>query len=700
MEQSITEQLALLALQLGVIIFASNIVGRLAQKINIPSVLGELATGVILGPYLLGSIALPFFPNGFFPLPSANAGIPVSDTLYALATIGSIVLLFESGLETDFRTFFRYSFAGTIVGLGGVVFSFVFGDLLAVFIYKCGWLDPRALFLGILSTATSVGISARILSERKAIDSPEGTTIMAAAVIDDVLGIICLAIVMGIVGSGDASHVSWGKIGLVAIKSIGIWVFFTALGLAGAHFFARVLKRFHSSTSYAVLALGAALLLAGIMERCGLAMIIGAYTAGLSLSRSDLSFAIQLRLHGIYGFLVPVFFVVMGMMVDVKVLADWQTLKLGLIFTVLAILGKIIGCMLPALAVNFNPKGALRIGCGMIPRGEVALIIAGIGATTMMTLNGQQQPIVDSTLFGVAIIMTLLTTLVAPNLLMLSLNIPGRGVRKVKPDALTVHLEYPMPSTVVADFLVRQLIVNFRQEGFRHSDYSRDYSVVNFRKERSSFVMTVSDGVISFECSRADAPTIKNIYNETTYELYQNIEELRRLSPSMAVAKDADVYDKVIPYTGHDSLSLDKIIPEGGAIVDLQATTYIGAIEEMVRHLYRCGHVGDYAACLQDVLAREAQASTVMDKGVAMPHAKSSTVRQMVSVVAICRQDTPVEEDGKPLRLIILTVAPKDQDSPYMQYIAHQASRICSLASLDEVCAIKVPSELRRFFLD
>ena len=90
MEQSITEQLALLALQLGVIIFASNIVGRLAQKINIPSVLGELATGVILGPYLLGSIALPFFPNGFFPLPAANAGIPVSDTLYALATIGSI----------------------------------------------------------------------------------------------------------------------------------------------------------------------------------------------------------------------------------------------------------------------------------------------------------------------------------------------------------------------------------------------------------------------------------------------------------------------------------------------------------------------------------------------------------------------------------------------------------------------------------
>ncbi len=702
MEHSVTQQLSFLALQLGVMLFASQAMGRLASWVRIPSVLGELATGILLGPYLLGSLPLPGMPEGLFPLSQAGGGIPVSMPLYALATLGSIVLLFQSGLETDFRTFFRYSLAGTLVGLGGVVVSFLLGDLLGHAIYSCGLMDPRALFLGILSTATSVGISARILSERKAIDSPEGTTIMAAAVIDDVLGIVCLAVVMGLVAGGDggAGGVSWGKIGMVAVKSIGVWVLFTAVGLWCSHLFARFLKRFHSKTTYSVLALGAAILLAGFMEECGLAMIIGAYTAGLSLSRSDLAFTIQLRLHGIYGFLVPIFFVVMGMLVDVRVLGDWDTLKFGLLFSVLAVGGKVLGCMIPALFVNFNLKGALRVGCGMIPRGEVALIIAGIGATTTMVVAGQVVPIVDPKLFGVAIIMTLLTTLVAPPLLMMSLNMAGRGVRRLKPDALSVHLEFPMPSQTVMDFLVRQLIVNFRQEGFRHSDFSKDYSVVNFRKERTSFVMTVGDKTIAFECAKGDAPTIKNIYNETTYELYQNLEEMRRLSPSETVAKDATVYDNVVPYTGTDNLPLDQVIPSSGAIVDLQAHTYPEAIEEMVRHLYRCGTVTDFQGCLQDVMAREAMASTLLEGGVAMPHAKTAHVRQMVSVVAIFRGGGTIQVEGNPLRLILLTITPKDQDSPYMQYIAHQASRLCKLKSLDEICAAPNPAALRQFFLE
>ncbi len=702
MEQSVTQQLATLALQLGVVLFASQGMGRLASLVRIPSVLGELATGVILGPYLLGRVPLPGFPEGLFPLAQCASGLPVSLPLYALATLGSIVLLFQSGLETDFRTFFRYSLAGTLVGVGGVVVSFLLGDLLGHCMFSCGLMDPRALFLGILSTATSVGISARILSERRAIDSPEGTTILAAAVIDDVLGIVCLAVVMGLVAGGDGgeSGVSWGKIALVAVKAIGIWVLFTAVGLWCSHFFARLLKRFHSKTTYSVLALGAAILLAGFMEQCGLAMIIGAYTAGLSLSRSDLAFTIQLRLHSIYGFLVPVFFVVMGMMVDVRVLADWDTLKFGLLFTVLAVAGKVVGCMLPALFVNFNLKGALRVGCGMIPRGEVALIIAGIGATTTMMLSGKEVPIVDNQLFGVAIIMTLLTTLLAPPLLMMTLNMAGRGVRKVKADALSVHLEFPMPSQTVTDFLVRQLIVNFRQEGFRHSDYSKDYSVIHFRKEHTAFVMSVDDRTISFECAKGDAPTIKNIYNETTYELYQNLEEMRRLSPSETVAKDATVYDNVVPYTGTDYLPLEQVLPPNCAIVDLQAEEYPAAIEEVVRHLYRCGMVSDFQGCLQEVMAREGMASTLLDGGIAMPHAKSAYVQRMVSVVAIFRGGKTIQVEGRPLRLLLLTIAPKDQDSPYMQYIAHQASRLCKLKSLDEICASPNPAALRRFFLE
>mgnify|MGYP002166076495 CR=1 FL=1 len=135
---------------------------------------------------------LPGFEHGFFPL-LEGASLPVSVPLYSIATLGSIMLLFMSGLETDLRMFFRYSVVGTVVGLGGVIFSFVFGAVLGMLLLHAPFMDPRCLFLGILSTATSVGITARILSEKKSIDSPEGTTILAAAVIDDVLGIICLA---------------------------------------------------------------------------------------------------------------------------------------------------------------------------------------------------------------------------------------------------------------------------------------------------------------------------------------------------------------------------------------------------------------------------------------------------------------------------------------------------------------------------
>ena len=230
--------IAVLALQIGIILFAARFFGKLAQKCKIPAVLGELVAGIIIGPYILGGIGINLhgFENGIFPLIEGSS-IPVSLSLYAIATIGSIILLFMSGLETDLNQFFRYSVAGTLVGLGGAVVSFLFGNWMGMWMLNVGFMDPRCLFLGILCTATSVGITARILSERKSIDSPEGTTILAAAVIDDVLGIIALAIVMGIVGASgvQGGSVDWANIGKIALKSFGVWLGITALGLLFAH---------------------------------------------------------------------------------------------------------------------------------------------------------------------------------------------------------------------------------------------------------------------------------------------------------------------------------------------------------------------------------------------------------------------------------------------------------------------------------
>ena len=220
---TIVQQISILALQLGVIIFAARLCGDLAKKINMPPVLGELLAGVIVGPCLLGGIPLPFhgMERGLFgyltSVTVAGEGVAGTATLtnvtfqsyhsmlYAFATIGSVLLLFISGLETDLRMFIRYSLAGTLVGIGGVVFSFAFGAGIGVFMLGLPLMHPCTLFLGILSTATSVGITARILSEQKKIDTPEGVTTLAAAVIDDVLGIICLAGVSEIVAAPSGS---------------------------------------------------------------------------------------------------------------------------------------------------------------------------------------------------------------------------------------------------------------------------------------------------------------------------------------------------------------------------------------------------------------------------------------------------------------------------------------------------------------
>lgn len=268
-----TEEMMFLVIQIGVIIFAAKLGGMGAQKLKLPSILGELAAGIVIGPWALGGIGFGsgMFAGGLFhggALRALAAGGQAFDAtspaLYGIATLASIILLFLSGLETNLKMFLKYSFVGSMVGVGGVVVSFIFGDVCAV------WLLPKffaqfaalgqmpfaeamtqaaPLYMGIMSTATSVGITARILSEKKKMDSEEGTTIMAGAVIDDVLGLIVLAIGNGIIASNLAAQdgaaaagMDWGNIGLVAAKAFGVWLGATLVGVLAARYIARFLK--------------------------------------------------------------------------------------------------------------------------------------------------------------------------------------------------------------------------------------------------------------------------------------------------------------------------------------------------------------------------------------------------------------------------------------------------------------------------
>jgi Kef-type K+ transport system membrane component KefB len=396
-----------LVLELSLILFAAKVGGELAERVlKQPAVLGELAAGMLIGPYALGALSLPLVGQ-LFPRPAPEQGValvPVSSELWAIGQLAAVILLFVAGLETDFGKFLRFGPAAGLVGAGGIIFPFLFGVAATVmFGLASSPFEPSALFMGAIMTATSVGITARVLGDLRRLDSPEGVTILGAAVIDDVLGILVLAIVVGLATSGVVSP---AEIGLVGGKALGFWLGLTIISAVLAGRVARAYLAFQSDGALIGLTLAMAFLSAYLAQSFGLALIIGAYSAGLAFSRTPIGTLLEEPLRAVYHAVVPIFFVLMGMLVDLG--AMLSILGFGSAITLLAIVGKVAGCAAPALVVGFNRLGAVRVGLGMLPRGEVALIIAGAGLTSGA---------IKSDLFGVSVMMTLVTTALAPVLL-------------------------------------------------------------------------------------------------------------------------------------------------------------------------------------------------------------------------------------------------------------------------------------------
>ncbi|MDR2069831.1 MAG: cation:proton antiporter, partial [Treponema sp.] len=668
------ELMSELVFQLGIIIFAVRLGGRLVKRIGIPPVLGELLAGVVIGPYALGGIPLPGFPQGLFPLGEA-AGIAVNPELYAFATVASIILLFASGLETDLGLFLRYSLAGGIIGIGGVIFSFGLGALTGALLLRVPFMDPQCLFLGVLSTATSVGITARILSDQKKMDSPEGVTILAAAVFDDVLGIIALAVVLGIVAllSGGQGSLNAVSILSIAGRAFGIWLGFTALGLVFSKRIAAFLKLFRHTFDFSILALGIALLLAGFFEKQGLAMIIGAYVAGLSLSKTDIAAVIQERIHGLYEFFVPVFFAVMGMMVNVREIISPQVLIFGAIYTLAAVVTKIAGCGGPALLLGFNLRGALRIGAGMVPRGEVALIIAGIGIAS---------GILDNQLFGVIILMTLITTLAAPPLLNAALRMPGPGTRKPVKGGDTATALWEFNSDEIADLVVDTLLKDLKAEGFYVQMMNIDDGLSQARKDDTALSIIEEEHRVTIVTAQDDMPFVKTAVYEVILALSESIQKLKDSADPKAMKKE------IADTGGRRSGEILSLIRPDCISLDLRGETKEELVEELVDILARQGKLEDRDRVLADVLQREKTMSTGMQHGVALPHAKTDGIKDIAVAVGIKKAGIDFESlDGEKSRLFIMVISPRKTSGPHIQFLAAIGVRLQDEDIREEIIA-------------
>ena len=397
----------------AVMLVLAKLGGELFERVRQPAVLGELFAGLLLGNLVI---------FGF----TSVEPLKTNGTIAALAELGVIILLFEVGLESDLRQMMEVGWSSLLVALLGVVAPFLLGWIVsAYFLPQAGTLTH--IFIGATLCATSVGITARVFRDLGKLATREARIILGAAVIDDVLGLLILAVVSGaIAAAAVGGSLSGFEIGWIAAKSIAFLIASIAIGLFVMPRLLRGAGRLETRGVLLTLAISFCLFLSWAAMEVGLAHIVGAFAAGLILdevhykpSGGRTERDLHELLQPVSTVLVPIFFVLMGMKVDLRLFARVDILGFALVLTIAAIIGKQI-C---ALGVVERGVNRLAIGIGMIPRGEVGLIFAGIGASLMLpAMNGVSEPVVNAATFGAVVIMVIITTLITPLALKWSLE--------------------------------------------------------------------------------------------------------------------------------------------------------------------------------------------------------------------------------------------------------------------------------------
>jgi len=366
-----------LLLAIGAMLAAAKLLGDLFETVGQPAVLGEMLAGIVLGPSMIGLVD------------------PHQPVLHALSEIGVLILLFQIGLETNPKKLLEVGPAALAVAVVGVAVPFALG----YFASAALGLEPLVrLVMGAALTATSVGITARVLSDLGRLQDRESQVVLGAAVIDDVIGLIILAVVSAVVAGGAVTPMLVGKLTVTAFGFIGAALL---VGRFAVPPLFDLLDRHLKGPSLPLIALTVAFLVAVLAERVGSALIIGAFTAGLLFAPTRQLHAIEKGVVQIGYFFVPLFFVTVGALVDVRDFSDPRVLLIGGVLTLCAVVGKVLAGFAPFW---FDGR-KLVIGVGMVPRGEVGLIFASMGLVS---------GVFDGKLFSSAALMVMATTFLAP----------------------------------------------------------------------------------------------------------------------------------------------------------------------------------------------------------------------------------------------------------------------------------------------
>jgi Kef-type K+ transport system membrane component KefB len=387
---------------LFLIFLAAKIAAELFERIHQPPVIGELLAGVLIGPYALGLIGRPdagLISAFHGDVPAAQEGVTLIYQL--LAELGVVVLLFFVGLETRLADILRVGRRAGAVAVLGVVVPFILGyGLMGP---ALGHPQIESLFAGAAMVATSVGITARVLRDLGVVASTEARIILGAAVIDDVLAMVILAVVAGLASTGSIRPL---EIAAIAGQAVLFTGFVVLVGSGAMRHYGLGLERLKMDNAPFAVSLLAMLGLAALSAKLGLAAIIGAFLAGMVFAEAREHFELEHQALPIYQFLVPFFFVITGSQVNWRLFLDGGIIGIALGVTALAIIGKVVGGGAAMLGLPW--RSVAIVGVGMAPRGEVGLIVASLG----LGLGA-----IPAELFSIVVIMSILTTLVVPPVL-------------------------------------------------------------------------------------------------------------------------------------------------------------------------------------------------------------------------------------------------------------------------------------------
>ncbi|MDX9866325.1 MAG: cation:proton antiporter [Kiritimatiellia bacterium] len=663
---SATDAAARFILQLGVLVFAAKLGGILFERGRLPMVLGEVAAGMVVGPYLLGGVALPFFPRGL--MGDAEAFLSVwGGGGQGLMAVTLAVFFFLAGLDTDLRQMRRLSAGGVLAGVCGFLFAFGAGFALLVRAAPAllgpaqPWHTSALLLCAVPVSVTSVGFLARLLAARKRLESPVGTLALTAAMAGNVLGLIVFTVVAGVSGAGGGTGgLSAARVAAVAWRAaIGLGtVLLLGIPLA-RRMNALAVRERNYGQPFAVSAAGL-LIAGGVIGACGLPVVSGAYMMGVAFSAMDVRHEIRERLDFVSLTLMPACFASLGMRLNPNLLANETVLGTSVLLAAAVLAANLAGGAAGASLARLGVAASLRAGILTLPRAELSLaLLAAVGGLIALPQG----------LLFCAVFLILSSCVALPFLSDRVWGRDGCGGAGGGSGPEPARLAFRFSSRQAAQLMANRVVELFEDEGFYAQVLNRHHMLYRISRETQVIHLQSRDGEIAFECGERERALVNTVMLEALSDIEGSLRALRRPLDDVLLRKNMQAPEAAA--AGTAGVLRNRLFPET-CRPRLLASTPAGAVAELVNLLCESGLVTDRDRALQAVLDREQNLSTGLEHGVALPHARTDAVTRLVCAVGLKKEGLAYDTlDGRPARIVALVLAPEQAAAPQLQVIAH-----------------------------